>query len=167
MELSLIQQIIVRWSALMFLTVTLVGCDVVTGGGPLDRAAALQQSELPLPQSARDVYYHHIDRGTQDHDIFVRFSGEQKDIQQFVEVYFEDQNAFLRQLGKPMSEPVVETDQQAMNMKPWEGIRSLPDWWQPEAIKMGRYIGSGQKALYDQHFWIDEVEGKVFFYGHY
>ena len=169
MEFFKVQQVVSHWSATVFVTLLLVGCDVVTSGGPLDRAAALQQSqsELPLPPSAHEIYYYHLDRGTQDQDLFVRFSGEPKDIEQFVTKYFEDQNASRRRLGSSVSEPVAETDNQAMAKKPGASSRGLPDWWKPGAIKKGRYVGSKPETFPIRHFWIDEAEGRAFFYGHY
>jgi len=52
-------------------------CDQVTTGGPLDRQTALNRSQLnlPLPASAYDMYYLYVDRGSQDQDLFIRFSG--------------------------------------------------------------------------------------------
>jgi hypothetical protein len=169
MELSKVQQVVALLLATAFVAIWLAGCDVVTSGGPLDRVTALQQSqsELPLPPSARDVYYYHIDRGTQDHDLFVRFSGEPKDIEQFATAYFKEQNAFRRKLGKAVSEPLIETSPQAMAKKPGAGRQGLPDWWHPDKIKKGLYIGSKPETFPIRHFWIDEAEGRAYFYGHY
>jgi len=169
MEFSKVQQVVSHWSATVFVTLLLVGCDVVTSGGPLDRASALQQSQsdLPLPPSAHDIYYLHVDQGTQQHYLFVRFSGDLKDIADFAEAKYEKQNEFLKGLGRPIVEPVLDTGKQAMARKPWGNYRKLPNWWHPENIQKGRYIGSGAKAIDDQHFWIDEEKGEAFFYGHY
>ncbi len=171
MELSKVQQVAACWLTTVFVTVSLVGCDVVTSGGPLDRAAALQQSqsELPLPPSAHEIYYHHVDRGTQDHDLFVLFSGDTdtKEIEEFILAQFENEKNFRQKMGRSFSDPIIDRNPQAMAKTLWGSSRGLPDWWHPETIKKGFYIGSKPGAFPVRHFWIDEVEGRVFFYGHY
>jgi hypothetical protein len=166
---SLVIPLRLRITVLIFVVAALLGCQrVVTTGGPVDRKAALQLSQiaLPLPDSAHDVYFLLVDYGTQNHDLFVRFSGDVNEIQGFVAKTFNMQHEVSRTSGK---EPIGETLDEsaaARSRRPW-GTAKLPDWWHPEAMQGARYIGDNSKAPFDEHFWIDTNQGLVYYYSHF
>jgi len=169
MELSKAKQIAARGFLAAAISLT-CSCEKVRTAGPFDRKTALDQSQLnlPLPPSASDVYYLYIDRGTQDQDLFVRFSAEPKDAERLAKADFEREKAFREKIGRPIPDPVIENIPQSTTKKPWGwSSLGLPVWWRPEKIKKGCYIGSKPETFPIRHFWIDEEKSEAFFYGHY
>jgi hypothetical protein len=145
--------------------VLLAGCDQIITGGPMGRQEALNHSQLnlPLPSSAHEVFYLYLDRGSQDQDLYVRFSGDPKEIESFAIAFFKKENALRLRMGQPVSDPVVETNMEAIQNKPWPGFGTLPKWWDPDSIIKGSYIWNGLGGESSAHFWIDELNGRAFF----
>jgi hypothetical protein len=162
-------------SFLLILAVLVGGCSGdITSAGPLSRTEALErsQSDLPLPDIATAVYFQNITHGSQDHDLFVRFAGNVKDIRSFVAAFFKKQQEYRLKMGRsPLKAPIVDEIAGDPIKRPWIGPfglhPTLPEWWQPEKIQRGYYIGNCSSDSVNEHFWIDEEQGLAFYYGHH
>jgi hypothetical protein len=142
----------------------IAGCgSQVRTGGPMTCEQALVQSEiqLPVPPSAHDVYFYLVDRGSQDHDLFLRFSADFGDIQLEIAKQWEFRNNFLKRQGIAISQPIIDRVGFSKR-KTWIWNVHPPAWWKPQEIRKGFYTGT--EGFESQHFWVDEETNTVYFH---
>lgn len=142
----------------------LTGCgEKIQSGGPMTREQALVESELKLPlaSSAQDVYFYLIDRGSQDHDLFLRYKADASDIKSEIAKEWEFRAEFLNRQGLTFSQPIMDRVGFSKR-KTWIWNVRPPAWWKPQEIRKGFYTGT--EGFDSQHFWVDEESNTVYFH---
>lgn len=140
------------------------GCSAqVRSGGPMTKEEALLQSEcmLPLPPSAHNVYFYLIDRGSQDHDLFLRFNADATDIANEIKEQWEFRSSFAKSRGRVTAEPTIDKTN-FQQRKTWSKFTQTPAWWKPQDIRRGYYTGT--EGFEPKHFWVDEETNTVYFH---
>lgn len=122
---------------------------------------ALLQSEcmLPLPRSAHNVYFYLIDRGSQDHDLFLRFKADASDIKSEIAKQWEFRSSFAKSRGRDITLPIIDKTN-CQQRKTWSV--KTPAWWKPQDIRQGYF--SGTEGFEPKSFWVDEDTNMVYFH---
>jgi len=141
----------------------LTGCgEKIQSGGPMTREQALAESELKLPlaSSAQDVYFYLIDRGSQDHDLFLRYKADASDIKSEIAKEWEFRSSFAKSRGRDITLPITDKTNYQQH-KTWS-VRTTPSWWKPQDIRRGFF--SGTEGFEPKSFWVDEDTNTVYFH---
>jgi hypothetical protein len=122
----------------------------------LSRTEASGKVSLPLPQSARDIYYLEHSSGMQEYELFVRFSVDPSELDKAVNDILVDHDRTMQR--KPSSYPKISI---AAAPQTPEFRRFLPmTWWAPNAITNGYYRGENGATVF--HVWTDTDHDTIF-----
>ncbi len=148
----------------VFLTCLVAACNKVSSAGPLDRQSAIRISEtsILLPASAFNIYFHHIDGGSQQHDLFIRYEISSHNIKDEILKVIESQPNFTKSRDKVLVEPIT-SKKNILTRQTWFWKQSSPSWWRPQDIQTGLHFRVESK-LGDQDLWIDEKNNTVYSY---
>ncbi len=133
-------------SFLILLSIVILGgCgmeDLHRSDKPLSRAEASKYVSLPLPASARDIYYVYHAGGLQDFQEFVRFTVDADELAPAVAALLSGHTDFS---------PVYDSDVE----KPF-----LPmAWWTPNSIVHGEHRTADKQPIY---IWADTDNSIIF-----
>lgn len=142
-------------SCLLLSAALLCGCREVresSGGLDVKAAQVLADVRLPTPASAVNVQVKLITE-TQNSDLFVYFEAPLADIRDVI--------------GREMGTSNGSFEERPLAPRPEFPLDvSSPNWWKPEGIKNGFYVGKPGETD-SPLFWVDRDKQCVFFYQHY
>ena len=150
------------------LFILMPGCkDIKTtqSSTPVSAAEAKKvlQGTIPIPNSASNVRYF-LSGSTQDWDLYLSYNAPLADIEKTIsDELTRLKNKELLISGTPLhfnKEPLTKS-----TLPPRIQSRS-PNWWKPLTIQTGYFIGSSNPDS-GARFWIDQNEGRVYFYDHF
>ena len=125
--------------------VILAGCsleDLHRSDKPLSRVEASKYVSLPLPSSARDIYYVYHADGLQEFQEFVRFTVDADEMTSTVDALLS---------GHTNSPPVYDSDVE----KSFQPMT----WWTPTSIVHGEHRTADKQPIY---IWTD-IDNNIIF----
>jgi len=147
-----------RLVAIAALIVLVQGCDSYSRSDrPLTRARAASRIGLPLPTTARNVYFLEFAGGMQDLERYIRFDLDKADIDAAVEAIIKEANTVSLQ-SLPYTEKAISPSDFQYPRSEWMPVH----WWNIKNIKNGYY--RGEEASYAVRIWVDLDNSRIYAY---
>jgi hypothetical protein len=153
---------IMRRLVLSLLCLALVGCgqSLSRSDKPVSREAASKDISVPLPDSAKDVYYVIHSGGMHEFQLFVRFTVEPKDMDKAVDNIVLDYDKRGRKQGAYESVPVMNGMRWAQISGIATALLPMP-WWDTDSITNGYYRGPANE-FGNIHIWTDATHHQIY-----
>lgn len=157
-----------RFVVICVFCLTLAGCGLDEtlhrSDKPTSREAATKDISVPLPSSAKDIYYVVHSGGVQEFQLFVRFAVDPKDLDKAVGDILSDYDKTRGEHNSYTSVPVVDGPRWSQ----FNGmVRALlpMTWWDTDSITNGYYRGPSND-FGNIHIWADVSHHIIFLCEH-